>query len=128
MVNVDGIHPVGPCYKKGNGIKKEDKLEKGINERNESGGKGVRVEKMTIRFELEEKYETGEKELTIMEVVEVDYTSDTYVTHKSTIENKKVKPFEWYMRSAEDGFATEQFNPGGPYDQNGVSLKHACKS
>ncbi|KAF0515126.1 hypothetical protein F8M41_017374 [Gigaspora margarita] len=62
-----------------------------------------------------------------MEVAKVDYTSDTCVTHKSRIVDEKGKPFEWYMRSAEDGFATRQFDPGGPYDQNGVGLKTSVK-
>ncbi|KAF0558621.1 hypothetical protein F8M41_008541 [Gigaspora margarita] len=31
------------------------------------------------------------------------------------------------MRSAKDGFATGQFDPGGPYDQNGVSLENSVK-
>ncbi|KAF0469300.1 hypothetical protein F8M41_025579 [Gigaspora margarita] len=63
-----------------------------------------------------------------MEFAEVDYTSDTCVTHKSRIEDENSKSFEWYIKSAKDGFATGQFNPGGPYDQNRVSLKNACKS
>ncbi|CAG8791093.1 12580_t:CDS:2, partial [Gigaspora margarita] len=45
------------------------------------------------------KYSKEEKELIIMEVSE-------------------------YMRSAKDGFATRQFDPSRPYDQNGVSLEH----
>ncbi|CAG8826449.1 34935_t:CDS:1, partial [Gigaspora margarita] len=38
------------------------------------------------------------------------------------------KVVECCLNCTKDGFATGQFDSSGPYDQNRVSLEHACKS
>ncbi|KAF0557930.1 hypothetical protein F8M41_011741 [Gigaspora margarita] len=44
------------------------------------------------------------------------------------IQVRRKKVVECCLNHAEDGFATRQFDPGRPYNQNRVSLEHACKS
>ncbi|CAG8824716.1 12903_t:CDS:1, partial [Gigaspora margarita] len=48
--------------------------------------------------------------------------------NRNKIQVRRKKVVEWCLNRAEDKFATGQFDPGGPYDQNGKSLEHAYKS
>ncbi|RIB04790.1 hypothetical protein C2G38_2221393 [Gigaspora rosea] len=142
----DKTNTVGPCYEKGNGVKKDEKVEFEV-EKDELEELKPEEESREDKAVDKEDLNESDRETLVDEDIErnerdedkseIPLTGEVLrraceswikaVEEFRRVEEKSYVDNKLYLDRTKDGFVTGQFDPGRPYSRNGKSLEKAYK-